>query len=146
MSSRVRKGPFKPSDSDGCTLLSAPYNWLTGKQLEQRHCCDKHDEWYYYGGTSAQKLEADIELRECVKKCGEPGLERKCFWVIAWIMYYAVRIGGSPKLPFPWRWRNNVPYELEDIKSGFKDTPVDYKAEYKADVIAEVRKKREIQQ
>jgi len=112
--------------TDGCTVISKPYKWLTGKYLEQRHSCIKHDEAYHYGGTHGQRLDADNDLRSCVCGCGDNGFEKSCFFVVGWLMYYAVRIGGSPKLPTPWRWRNNVSFELEDIKSGYKDTPVDY--------------------
>jgi hypothetical protein len=124
------KKPFIPArDSDGCTLISKPYQWLTGKQLKQRPCCVKHDERYHFGGTDAQRRFADIELRDCVFDFGDTNIEKVCFRAIGWMMYYAVRVGGSPKLPFPWRWRNNIGYELKDLLSGYKDTAVDYDEE-----------------
>jgi len=135
MSSRVRKGPFIPANSDGCTVISKPYTWLTGKQLKQRPCCIGHDEAYWYGGSFGQRLDADIKLRDCVCEIGDSTCEKIIFKIVGWVMYYAVRIGGSPKLPFPWRWRHNVPFELEDIKSGYLESGVDLQAEKQADVI-----------
>lgn len=129
MARPVKKLFIPARDSDGCTIISKPYMWLTGKYLEQRPCCIKHDEWYHFGGTHAQRLFADQELRDCVLDCGDTQFEKACFWVVGWAMYYAVRVGGSPKLPFKWRWRNNVSYELEDLLSGYKDSPVDYEQE-----------------
>lgn len=126
VSSRKIKPFVVERDSNGCTLLSTPYYWLTKKRLAIRPCCDKHDEWYHYGGSAAQKMEADTELRLCVMGCGDTKFEKKCFKVLSWIVYFAVRVGGSPKLPFPWRWRNNVQYKLEDLKSGYKDRPMNY--------------------
>lgn len=123
--SRVRKGPFNPANSDGCTVLSKPYNLITGKHLKQRHCCIRHDEKYWYGGSCEQRLQADVELRDCVWECGDNRLERFVFKIVGWIMYFAVRIGGTPKFPFPWRWRNNVPFKLKDVLSGYKSDDVD---------------------
>lgn len=122
---RERIGVFQLSDSDGCTILSAPYQKLTGKQLRQRICCDAHDEHYWYGGSHEQRLKCDQELRDCVAALGDTKIERVAFWCVGQIMYYAVRVGGSPKLPTPWRWRKNVPFELEDVKSGYKPGGVD---------------------
>ena len=135
MSSRIRKGPFIPSiHSDGCTVISKPYKWITGKFLPQRPCCVQHDECYYYGGSNDQRLLADRNLRDCVLTFGDTKIEKMVFCGIGWAMYIAVRLGGSPKLPTPWRWRNNVPYELEDLKSGYKSTPINYDEERKLDV------------
>jgi hypothetical protein len=135
--SRERDRPFLPSDSDGCTIISRPYNKIRGKNLPQRSCCDKHDEAYWYGGTHEQRLWADTKLRDCVAALGDNELERILFWFIAQIMYYAVRVGGSPKLPFPWRWRYSVGFKLKDLKSGYlpKGREIDYDLEQLIDRI-----------
>lgn len=82
---------------DGCSggmsagwrkLFNAPPPWET--------CCDIHDQPYAVGGTKQERLDADIALFNCVSKRGYPT------WAV--LMFIAVRVGGHPRLPFPWRW------------------------------------------
>ena len=133
--SRERVRPFQPTDSDGCTIISNPYIKITGHNLPQRSCCDKHDEAYWYGGTHSQRLAADCELRDCVAALGNNPVEKAAFWCVAQTMYYAVRVGGSPKLPFPWRWRYSVGFQLKDVKSGYlpEGEEIDYEHERMVD-------------
>ena len=135
MSTRKVKPFILEQDSDGCTLMSKPYGLVTGgKRLAQRGCCDKHDEWYHYGGSKSQRQQADRELRDCVRALGDNIIERGLFKVIGMAMYIAVRVGGSPKLPFPWRWRNNVNFQLEDLASGYLLDDINYDNERLKDV------------
>lgn len=59
-------------------------------------CCVEHDLLYWAGGESFYRTRADLELYQCVLKAGYPR------W--ATLMWIAVRIGGHPLLPLPWRW------------------------------------------
>lgn len=91
-----REGEFNPEKSDGCTLIGKPYKWITGKDLSFKSCCIEHDRAYWYGGTRGQRRDADEALRDCVIDHGH--------LIIAWIMWTAVRIFGSPRSPFHFRW------------------------------------------
>ncbi|MGN7610978.1 hypothetical protein ACQZV8_02725 [Magnetococcales bacterium HHB-1] len=73
--------------SDGCSMFP-DYRW--------KSCCVAHDRSYYYGGTKAQRLKADQELKQCVQEKG--------FGAIAETMFLGVRTGGHPFSVFPWRW------------------------------------------
>lgn len=90
--------------SDGCSGgMSAIYSELkflhkkNGKTLEWRHCCELHDQAYYYGGSKKEKIRADENLASCVTKVvGNQFLGK--------MMQAAVEIGGGPYLPTPYRW------------------------------------------
>lgn len=84
---------LKPFTTDGCSLYpdgTAEYRdlWL--------HCCRRHDRKYWLGGTRAERLEADIELRDCVAAAGQPRIAER--------MLRGVRAGGTPYLPTRFRW------------------------------------------
>tara|TARA_Y100001970_G_C14225609_1_gene855459 strand:+ start:187 stop:642 length:456 start_codon:yes stop_codon:yes gene_type:complete len=84
---------IKPFKSDGCSLFpegSPKQNMLW---LE---CCVKHDYAYWKGGSFWQRIEADRHLKSCVKTTGKHKT--------ALLMQVAVRLGGSPFLPTPFRW------------------------------------------
>jgi hypothetical protein len=88
-----------PFTTDGCSSFpdGTPKNqnlWLT--------CCIKHDLAYWKGGTYQQRLDADLELEQCVAKAGEPD--------IAKVMLQGVRAGGSPVFPTPYRWGYGWPF------------------------------------
>lgn len=110
MGHRFRDGHWTPEKSDGCTIISKPYQWLTGKELPFRHCCLEHDRAYWYGGTKELRKKTDRQLRECVAATGFP--------IFAWIMWVFVRIGGSPRLPTPYRWSRHVTI-LEGMSKGY---------------------------
>lgn len=58
--------------------------------------CVLHDFAYWMGGSSADRLRADLFLYEAVRGCGYP--------VTAFFMFAAVRVFGSRLWPFSWRW------------------------------------------
>ncbi|MCE4557189.1 hypothetical protein [Pelomonas cellulosilytica] len=86
--------------TDGCSLfpdrsLVANDDWCD--------CCLAHDLAYWRGGTEAQRLDADRELRACVvRKTGNHAL--------AETMFVGVRAGGGPQLNTPFRWGYAWPY------------------------------------
>lgn len=89
--------PKEPFTTDGC---SAGMSWIFRRVLRQpppwEHACITHDMAYWQGGTAAERSHADrlLMVRVCLN--GYP--------VIAFLMWLAVRIGGHPLLPLPWRW------------------------------------------
>jgi hypothetical protein len=84
---------IKPFTSDGCSAF--PDGTLEHKQLWLA-CCTAHDFSYWQGGTYEDRLVADLELKQCVAKVGEPQ--------IAQLMLVGVRVGGSPYFPTSFRW------------------------------------------
>ena len=118
---RLKIGPFIPANSDGCTALSWVYNKLTGKKLSFRACCVSHDEDYWFGGTRKMRRDSDKRLRKCVYTYNSGSILSKIFYsVLSWSMWVAVRIGGSPKLPFPWRWEFSQPYTTRKVFGGYE--------------------------
>lgn len=89
---------------DGCSGgMSKAWRKLFGKAPPWEGCCDVHDQPYAKGGTFVERLFADIELLLCVAMPDKSkGTKGHPFWALA--MFIAVRIGGVPWLPFPWRW------------------------------------------
>ena len=82
-----------PFQSDGCTSFpDGP------REDPERWCfaCDHHDFTYWKGGTFADRLDADRQLKEDIKGTGHP--------LAASVAFAGVRVGGSPLLPTPWRW------------------------------------------
>lgn len=84
---------IKPFTSDGCS--SFPDGTLAQKKLWLK-CCVEHDKSYWQGGTKQQRLDADIQLKQCVESVGKPR--------IAELMLAGVRVGGSPYWPTKFRW------------------------------------------
>jgi hypothetical protein len=106
---RVSSGPSAspppyPFTTDGCSLSP------NGRWTE---CCVVHDMAYWCGGPAALRKAADQSLRACVKNHGSP--------LYANLMYIGVRLGGSPWLPFPWRWGYGFPW----LHGVFKDAAPD---------------------
>ncbi len=79
--------PPKACRVDGCTLVP-DFNFA--------ECCNQHDTYYWAGGTSSERKQADLEFRQCLAGAGHE--------YIADIYYYGVRLVGTPYLPTPWRW------------------------------------------
>ncbi|MDZ4813831.1 MAG: hypothetical protein SGI99_14640 [Pseudomonadota bacterium] len=77
----------KPFHADGCT-------WFPDG--DYRDCCDKHDRDYWCGGARVERLQSDLELRQCVAAKGRS--------LRSALIYRGVRIGGMPWLPTSWRW------------------------------------------
>ena len=73
--------------TDGCSM-STNDGWVD--------CCVEHDVAYWCGGTGDDRQRADATLRECVARDHSATLAR--------LMYWGVRLGGTPWQPLPWRW------------------------------------------
>ncbi len=81
-------------------------------------CCIEHDRAYWLGlGGFEGRLAADQSLRACVHETGErlkeelsaewsqpPERVEATFLLAGELMYSAVRLGGGPCTPLPWRW------------------------------------------
>lgn len=82
---------------DGCSGgMSATWRGIFGKAPPWEDCCDTHDIAYAKGGTREQRGVADLKLMRCVRRHGYPLVAEK--------MYIAVRVGGVPWAPTPYRW------------------------------------------
>ena len=79
--------------TDGCTLFPDGISELKDLWLD---CCKKHDYKYWMGGTKAERLKADLDLRNCVAAVGQPKIAK---WMLR-----GVRAGGTPYLPTSFRW------------------------------------------
>ena len=90
---------LKPFTSDGCSAF--PDGTILQRDLWLQ-CCTDHDFAYWKGGTYKERLQADIELKNCVWEVGEEE--------IALIMLAGVRVGGSPFFPTKFRWGYGWPY------------------------------------
>lgn len=98
---------------------------LHGRQPPWEDCCVAHDRLYHRGGAGAEdasasfaaRLAADEDMRLCVIAEGERRKPRLMadygvsastvellYQGIAGAMYRAVRLGGVPCTPLPWRW------------------------------------------
>ena len=84
---------LKPFTSDGCSAF--PDGTFSQRKLWLQ-CCTDHDFAYWKGGTYKERLQADIELRNCVWEVVEEE--------VALIMLAGVRVGGSPFFPTKFRW------------------------------------------
>lgn len=87
--------------SDGCSLF--PDQSLINSD-DWCVCCFEHDIAYWKGGTEAERLAADIKLRDCV-------LESTGDEALAEMMYQGVRFGGSPYFYNWYRWGYGWNYE-----------------------------------
>ena len=79
--------------TDGCSLF--PNGTEDHKDLWLQ-CCVEHDYRYWMGGTKAERLKADTNLRSCVEGVGQPKTAK---WMLA-----GVRVGGTPYLPVRFRF------------------------------------------
>jgi len=122
--------------SDGCSGgMSVGWSWLAEHQPHYRAllgqappweaCCVIHDWAYWRGGSAdgyARRLAADTELHRCVVATGQrraPALATRLqiaeqtvvstFEAAADLMFVAVRAGGAPCTPLPWRWGYGYP-------------------------------------
>lgn len=86
-----------PFTTDGCSGgMSLLWQFVSHKPPPWEGDCVKHDRSYHEGGSVSDRLMADSILLENVSAKGHP--------YIAIIMFLAVRVGGHPCLPLPWRW------------------------------------------
>ena len=120
-----------PFVTDGCSGgLSDGWRFLAktlpafkrkfGDRPPYEGCCVDHDRAYWRGETVDgfdKRLQADKSLRRCVVNYGKahrdefarefqlaPTTIERNFHIVAALMYRAVRVGGGPCTPFPWRW------------------------------------------
>lgn len=90
---------LRPFTTDGCSDCGlSKLFWIFRQKLpEDMHAlCVEHDKEYWKGGTARERWLADIRFRYKIADLGFPK--------IATVYYYAVRVGGVPWLPTPWRW------------------------------------------
>ena len=85
---------LQPFSTDSCSLFPdrAPLG-----QADWCGCCVAHDLAYWRGGSAAERLESDRVFKECVRTASRSP-------ALAGTMYGAVRAGGVPWLPSPFRW------------------------------------------
>ena len=89
--------PDRPFTTDGCSFgLTWVWQRVTGNDPPWQGACIEHDRCYWRGGTRLDRFMADIRLAERVAARGY------LHWAAS--VFLAVRIGGHPLLPFPWRW------------------------------------------
>lgn len=92
--------PWDPSMCDGCNVPWFARDWVSADDPKIRSACCRHDERYYYGGTSADRRRADAYLYNDLVEAGEPV-------PIAWLMWAHVRLYGSiywPTNTKKWAW------------------------------------------
>ena len=114
-----RDGSTPPREftTDGC---SGGMSWfwqtfikpLTKADIPWRQCCVIHDRAYWMGGSWTERRAADRHLRQCVGRQGYP--------LMGWLMYFGVRIGGSPFWPVSWRWGYGWKQGLIERFTGWK--------------------------
>ena len=66
--------------------LSRIYKRLTNRKPPFESCCAVHDKYYKDENTIISRKIADIRMRQCVEKSGNPK--------IAYLMYITVRLFG----------------------------------------------------
>ena len=100
----VDNPPFKFT-WDGCSGgISALTNlFFTKVDWEDGNGCLKHDYAYWKGGTFTMKRNADNDLYNHIVSLGHSK-------IYAYIVWFAIAIGGLPFIPAPWRWGYGYPY------------------------------------
>ena len=98
-----------PFVTDGCSMF--PDGALTDRTRWQQ-CCITHDFAYYAGGPEELREAADVALQQCMRAVSNVAL--------ADLVYYGVRLGGTPALPTPWRWGYGWRYDPLD---GYRTLP-----------------------
>lgn len=81
------KTPPREFSSDGCTM------W---PDAGIKSCCLKHDMKYWCGGSFKERRSADLAFMQCIRQKERAG--------DGLVEYLGLKIGGSPFLPFSWRW------------------------------------------
>lgn len=86
-----------PFTTDGCSGgMTALWRLVFRRDPPWNDLCVQHDQAYWAGGTRADRFIADCDLM-----CG---VMMRGHMTIAVLMFLAVRLGGHPLLPLPWRW------------------------------------------
>lgn len=91
---RSTRNTLRDFTSDGCSM--SPDGVVALFSTAYVSCCVQHDVAYWQGGTKAEKLSADLTLKECIKS--------KSNSFVAAIYYRGVRMGGGPELPTAYHW------------------------------------------
>lgn len=97
-SSQPEQVPNYIFTTDGCSRWPDD-SWLI--------CCVVHDISYWCGGSAEDRKEADALLMQCASSKVS---------LMGDILYAAVRLGGVPWLPTPWRWG----YGWDDWPRGYE--------------------------
>jgi hypothetical protein len=128
---------IKPFTTDGCSGgMSGGWQHMArvlpafkknfGDNPPWESCCVTHDRAYWAGATSRgfeKRREADRAMWQCVREFGQThsnefsqrfSIDRNIieqqFAITAELMYRAVRVGGQPCTPLPWRWGYGWPH------------------------------------
>lgn len=94
-SAEVENNSLHDFTSDGCSM--SPDGSVVLFKTEFVPCCVQHDVAYWQGGTDAEKLAADKNLRTCIA-------EKSKSKFIANVYYRGVRMGGGASLPTGFYW------------------------------------------
>lgn len=83
--------PWHDAMSDGCSVPAWLRFVVPLETPAQQAICREHDEAYYYGGTEAERLAADLKF--AYRLVSETGMDPDT------VMTYfnSVRVGGHPK-------------------------------------------------
>lgn len=89
---------FKTDGCSGCLMFFIRRYWRLrhGCNPPWEPDCVRHDTAYWVGGNAIDRVAADTKLVEAVARHGYPFLAR--------IMFIGISVGGTPRLPLPWRW------------------------------------------
>lgn len=90
---------IEPFSTDGCSAF--PDGTPASKTL-WLSCCVAHDAAYWAGGTLEQRKQADLTLALCVENRQQQTLGQ--------LMFFGVRVGGSPYWPTSFRWGYGWPF------------------------------------
>ncbi|MNT50012.1 Prokaryotic phospholipase A2 [compost metagenome] len=91
----VENNSLHDFSSDGCSM--SPDGSILLFKTEFVPCCVQHDVAYWQGGTAAEKLTADKNLRTCIAEKSKSNF-------IANVYYRGVRMGGGASLPTSFHW------------------------------------------
>lgn len=78
-------GPF---ETDFCT--SFPDGTTKEPEL-WKHCCLKHDMFFWAGGSREDRDQADLELRSCVESTGQMDLAKLMYWTVRVTSYSPIK-------------------------------------------------------
>lgn len=81
--------PWKPEMCDGCSVPWLFRLLIPRETTAERLSCCQHDQAYYYGGTVADRLQADLRLYQGLLDAGMPPSRADAY-------YWAVRWFGGP--------------------------------------------------